>query len=264
MKGWIEQTNTDRQPFHDFEKRNEISALHWEQPLQCRRAIFRLFREDHLAHHDQALFLEEHVLCPAEADALRFEHPGCLGFRRRIRIGTNANVARVVGPGQEPLEGIVDRGLEEPHFPGEHLSAAAVKGDDVSFVEDASVIGCQRLLAVIDVHARGPDHARKAKAARNDRSMARGSAAFRQDSPPKRACRAHLRAKFPGGRGCTAPLSPRFAVLRLRRKRSGPSQRRGLQRFPGRSGHAWHCCPRGGEEVPPEPGVQPAGSLRLS
>jgi len=72
----VEQADRHRQAGHDFEQLRKILPLHRQQ--FCKRgAPARLgVREDHLAHRDDALALEEHVLGAAEADSFRAETAG--------------------------------------------------------------------------------------------------------------------------------------------------------------------------------------------
>ena len=58
----IEQADRDRQPRHDAEQFNKIDALHGQYPLERRTATFFVLGHDHLAHGNDALFFEEHVL----------------------------------------------------------------------------------------------------------------------------------------------------------------------------------------------------------
>ena len=65
----VEQSDGDRQAGHDLEQFGEILPLHRQQLGERRAPSFLGVGEDHLAHRDDALALEEHVLGSAEADA---------------------------------------------------------------------------------------------------------------------------------------------------------------------------------------------------
>ncbi len=54
--------------------------------------------EDHLAHRDDAVLLEEHVLGAAKADALGAEGERRPGVGRRLGIGADPHPPRLVGP----------------------------------------------------------------------------------------------------------------------------------------------------------------------
>ena len=60
-------------PRHDLEQLDEVRALHRQQLGERRAAARLVVGEDHLAHRDDAVALEEHVLGAAEADALGAE-----------------------------------------------------------------------------------------------------------------------------------------------------------------------------------------------
>ena len=93
MQRRIEQADRHRQPGHDLEQLLEIGALH-RQDLGERGAAPRLVvGEDHLAHGENALGVEEHVLGAAEADPLRAEVARLARVARRIGVGAHAQAA---------------------------------------------------------------------------------------------------------------------------------------------------------------------------
>ena len=104
MQRRVEQTDGDRQPLHDLEQLGEVAALH-RQDLGERRAA-RLLRigEDHLAHREDAVGIEEHVFGAAQSDALGAELQSGARIRRRVGIGAHAELAHLVGPGHQRAE----------------------------------------------------------------------------------------------------------------------------------------------------------------
>jgi len=66
-------------------------------------------REDHLHDDLEAIRGEEHVLGAAEADPARAKRVGDLGVLRPVSVGPDPQPADVVGPGEQPLELLVDR-----------------------------------------------------------------------------------------------------------------------------------------------------------
>ena len=72
----IEQADRDRKPVHDVEERDEVLALEGQDLVERRAAALLVVRQDHLAHGQQPgrlVGIEEHVLGPAQADALGAE-----------------------------------------------------------------------------------------------------------------------------------------------------------------------------------------------
>ena len=62
------------------------------------RRPFSLVGQDHLAHRDDAVGIEEHVLGAAEADALGAEFARGAGIERRLGIGAHLHAARLRRP----------------------------------------------------------------------------------------------------------------------------------------------------------------------
>ncbi len=81
----IEQADGDGQAAHDREQLDEVAALDRQELGQRRAAALLVVGEDHLAHGDDALALEEHVLGAAEPDALRAEARARSGRRAGSR-----------------------------------------------------------------------------------------------------------------------------------------------------------------------------------
>lgn len=122
MQRRVKQTDADRLALHDPEQLCKILALHWQQARQNRLAAIAGLSKDHFTHHGQATGIKEHVLCPAQADALRVEIAGGLGIRRRIRIGADADIAFRIRPAHQGLKGIVQRRFEHRWLPRQHLA----------------------------------------------------------------------------------------------------------------------------------------------
>ena len=97
----IEQADRDRQAAHDREQLDEVLALHRQQLGQRRAAARLVVGEDHLAHRDDAVALEEHVLGAAQADAFRAEIARGLGVERRLGVGAHLHAAHLVGPAHQ-------------------------------------------------------------------------------------------------------------------------------------------------------------------
>ena len=137
--------------------------------------------EDHLAHRDDAILLEEHVLGPAEADALGAEGERGPRVGRRLGIGADPHPPRLVGPLHQLAEVAGELRLAHRDDPGEHLAGRAVDGDDVALLEDAAPGGHRARLVVDADRARAGD-AGLAHAARHHRGVAGHAAAGGEDA----------------------------------------------------------------------------------
>ena len=104
MQRRIEQADRDRQPGHDPEELDEVGALHRQELGERGAPALFVVGQDHLAHGDDAVGLEEHVLGAAQADALGAElargaaSSGVSAlartFSRRTRVGPAHQRAR--------------------------------------------------------------------------------------------------------------------------------------------------------------------------
>ena len=90
-----------------------------------------IHRHDHLAHRDDAVCLEEHVLGAAKADALGAEFPGGARIGRRIGIGAYAGLSNLVSPAHEHGEIAGEFRLDHRHFALQYLTGRTVYRDDV-------------------------------------------------------------------------------------------------------------------------------------
>ena len=181
VQGRIEKADADRQARHDVEERDEIGALHRQEPVERDLAVLGRVGKDHLTHHGQAVFVKEHVFGAAKADALGLEHPGGAGVVGRVGIGAHADVAHIVGPVQKRAEPFVKRGFQHFGRACKDLSVGAIDGDRVALAEGAAVAGGQAAVARVDADFRGADDAGQAKAARDHGGVAGHAAAFGQD-----------------------------------------------------------------------------------
>src|SRR5580698_7152319 len=66
----IQQSNRYWQTIHDAKESDEIGALHGQKFFQRRSTILFIVRQNHCAHVRKTVLGEEHVLGPAQSDAL--------------------------------------------------------------------------------------------------------------------------------------------------------------------------------------------------
>ena len=98
MQGRVKQPDTHRQALHDIEQFHEIAALHGQQTFQHFAAIIRIIGKDHLAHDAEAITVKEHMLCAAQPNPLGVKVARGLGICGGVRIGTDANITKFLGP----------------------------------------------------------------------------------------------------------------------------------------------------------------------
>ena len=131
----VEQPDRHRQAGHRLEDGLEVGLLERQEPVE-RVATPRLVaREDHLLHDGQPLLAEEHVLGAAEADALRAELACLRGVVGVVGVRAHPEAAQAVGPLEDRLEVLVDRGRHERNLADDDAAGAAVDRDHVAFAQ---------------------------------------------------------------------------------------------------------------------------------
>ena len=117
----IEQPDRHRQPGHRLEDPFEVRLLERQQAIE-RRAPARLrVGEDHLLH-DREPVAEEHVLGPAETDALGAELARARRVLRVVGVRAHLEAAQLVGPAEDRLEVLVDLRRHERHLAEVHAA----------------------------------------------------------------------------------------------------------------------------------------------
>ena len=94
----IEQADRDRQARHDLEQLDEVLLLHRQDFGKRRTAAFLILGHDHLAHGNNPVGVEEHMLGAAEPDAFGAEFARLGRVRRRVGIGADLHAPQAVGP----------------------------------------------------------------------------------------------------------------------------------------------------------------------
>ena len=132
VKRRIEKTHGNGQARHDAEEFDEVSLLHRQDSLERTATPFDVFGHDHLAHGDDALVLEEHVLRPAKPDTLGAEFPCPRRVGRRLGIGPDLEPPCVIGPRHECHELFRKIWFAGRDFTRDHLAGGTVDGDHVA------------------------------------------------------------------------------------------------------------------------------------
>ena len=155
MQRRVEQPDRDRQPGHRLEDRLEVGLLEREEPVERVAAPGLVGREDHLLHDGQPLLAEEHVLGAAEPDALRSELAGLRGVVGVVGVRAHLEAAQLVGPLEDRLEVLVDRGRHERNLADDDAAGAAVDRDHVALAQLVPA-DAHRLRAGVDVEPSQP------------------------------------------------------------------------------------------------------------
>ena len=101
----VDQPDRDRQPVHRLEDPAEVVALQRQQRRQ-RGLLTGLVLGDDEVLHELAPLAEEHVLGPAQADALGAEPAGPRRVLGGVGVGAHPESAYVVGVLHHPVDGL--------------------------------------------------------------------------------------------------------------------------------------------------------------
>ena len=183
----IEQPDRHGQACHCLEDRLEVALLHRQQLVERGTPPLLVGGEDHLAYDRQPLLRHEHVLGPAEADALRAELARLGRVIGRIRVRAHPQAPVLVAPGQDRLEVVVHLWRNQRHFSHDHGTRPSVDREHVPFRQGVTL---KRDRSRIDVDRKcvAAGDARLAHPARDDRGVrrhpaVRGQHAGRVDQP---------------------------------------------------------------------------------
>ena len=192
----VQQADGDGQARHFLEDGFEIAALHGQQFGKRRFAFGFCVGQDHLAHGDDALGVEEHVFGTAQADAFSPELARRGGIGGCVGIGAHFQDAHFVGPAHQRAEIAGQFGLTHADLSLEHLAGGAIDGDDVAAVD--GYISCHHFAARgVNLEHAGARYAGPAHAARHHSGVAGHAAAGGEDA----ACRMHAVNVFRAGFG---------------------------------------------------------------
>ncbi len=92
-------------PGHDLEQLLEIGTLHRQDLGERRASAGSVFGEDHLAHGEDTLGVEEHVLGATKPDAFGAEFARLACIARGVGVGAHAQPPLGVGPAHQRGEG---------------------------------------------------------------------------------------------------------------------------------------------------------------
>src|SRR5205807_942581 len=138
-------------------------------------ARVRVGGQDHPLHDGQAVLLHEHVLGPAEPDALGAEAARPDGVVRIVAVRPYPETAHGVRPLQQLVQLAADLRLDHGHGAGDDVAGRPVDGELVAF-EDGLAAGGERASFQVDLHRLGTGDAGLAHTA-GDHGGVRGTPA---------------------------------------------------------------------------------------
>ena len=139
MERWVEQPDRHRQAVHDLEQFDEVLALHGQQPEQRLTAAFLILGHNHLAHSDDTVLVEEHVLGAAQSDPFGAVMASGLGIGRGFCVGAHLHAAHLIGPFDDLAKITGKLGLDGLHLAQHNLAGAAVDGDLVALLDGGAM-----------------------------------------------------------------------------------------------------------------------------
>ena len=174
MQRGVQQADRHRQARHRAQDAEEVLALHRENLRKRLAARVLVVGQQHLAHREDALLVEEHVLRAAEADALGAEAARAACVLGGVGVGADLQGAQVVGPAQElgVLGG--QHGIEQRQLAEHDLAGRAIEGNRVPALDHealAALLHGELAALVVDLDLRAAGHAALAHAARHDRCV---------------------------------------------------------------------------------------------
>ena len=213
MEGSIEQSDGDGQWRHGLEYRCQVDPLDGSQLLERRSPLARILGQEEPADYREAV-AQEHVLGPAEADALCTEGPGPGCVVGPVGVGPHPHpvTANLVGPRQKQVEFGDLVGDGHLGGSGEHLARRAVQRDSRPFLQTAP---SQDGVVAGHLEVGQAHHRRDAPAACHHGRVAGHASTGRHDAIGE------LHADLVGRRGLIAYQHRRLATVRSIQDRLG-------------------------------------------
>ena len=200
-----------------------------QQPGQSRIAPPLGIGQDHAPHIVDALLVEEHVLGPAEPDALGPEVARMARIRGRLGVGTHLHAAEPVRPAHQRREITGELRLDRGHPPLHDLPRRPIDGDDLTLLQRLPG-GRHDLPRIVDTQAACPRNARPPHPARYHSSVARHAATSGQDAARGMHAMDVFRAGLDAHEDDVTPIARQaFGLARIKDDLTGGRPRRGRQ-----------------------------------
>ena len=104
VERWVEQTDVHVAAIHSLEDAVEVGLLIWEELGKSLLATLYRVSQNHLAHSNNLLIVEEHVLCTCQTDTLGTKLASHLSIVWSICIGANLHLSILVAEVHKLLE----------------------------------------------------------------------------------------------------------------------------------------------------------------
>ena len=144
VKRWIEQPDGDRVALHRPENAREVLSLHRQDLVECIPTPRLVRSQDHAPHGEDPVLAEEHVLRPAESDALRAKTTCERRVFRCVRVRADAEPALRIGPSHHSVVFVGQHGVDERDSPEHDLPAGSIDRDQVAEFDGDDVAGRTR------------------------------------------------------------------------------------------------------------------------
>jgi len=144
----IEEPDRHGMAVHGREDADEVLPLKRQQPVDGLAPRLLVERHDHLADDGDAVFLEEHVLGPNQADALGLELARFDRVVRCIGIGAHAGRAHLAGPVEQLPELRGQLRIHEGQRAQHDLAGRAVQRHGLSLAHDHAARAKETVLLV--------------------------------------------------------------------------------------------------------------------
>ena len=88
VQRWIKQTNVHRTSVHCLKDTNEVGLLIWQQFCESFLTSFYCRSQNHFAHCNDLLVIEEHMFCTAQTDTCSAKTASHFRIVRSISVST--------------------------------------------------------------------------------------------------------------------------------------------------------------------------------
>src|SRR6266446_1233499 len=136
MQRRIEEADRDWQTIHNLEDGLKIAFLHGQNLLQGLVPLGLRGRHNHLAYGHNAVLSKEHMLGPAQPDALGTKLAGDFRVTWRIRVAAHPKRTIAVSPLHQLREITAEVCFDEWGLAQDHLTRGAVKGQELVRLDD--------------------------------------------------------------------------------------------------------------------------------
>ncbi len=134
MQWWVKQTDVHVETVHSLEDSVEVGLLIWEQFGKGFFTTFNSVGKNHLAHGDNLLVIEKHVLCTSQTNTLGTECTSHLGVVWRVGVGANLQLGVFIAEIHECFEVTTEFSSLCLDFACINLTCRAIQRDEVAFL----------------------------------------------------------------------------------------------------------------------------------